>query len=68
MERKHGSGALFPNEKKETEKHPDMTGVLQWNDEEIQLAGWKTKSKAGKPYMSVKGSIRQKQEDNEFPF
>jgi len=68
-ERKDGSGAMFPNDKKGNEKAPDMTGNALWKGEEIQLAGWKTKSKDGKPYMSVKVSLKQaKQEDDGLPF
>ncbi|HIG58208.1 MAG TPA: hypothetical protein EYF95_04740 [Flavobacteriales bacterium] len=63
-ENKPGSGALFPNDKKGNEKAPDMTGNLCAHrdmkaGEEFQVAMWKTKSKAGKPYGSLKASDKQ---------
>jgi hypothetical protein len=80
-ESKPGSGALFPNDKKGNEKAPDMTGNLTAHrdmkaGEEFQVAMWKTKSKAGKPYGSLKSSdkmgqaipVSAPQEDDELPF
>lgn len=78
-ENKPGSGALFPNDKKGNEKAPDMTGNLTAHrdmkaGDEFQVAMWKTKSKAGKPYGSLKASDKQGQspssatQDDELPF
>jgi len=76
-ERKPGTGAMFPNDT-DNPKAPTMTGVATAHrdiraGEEIQLAGWKTKSKAGKPYMSMKLSDKQnagggQAEDDGLPF
>ena len=68
-EQKEKKGALFPNDKKGNDKAPDMTGTFTLNGTKWNLAGWKTKSKDGKPYMSLKVSEPQgKQEDDGMPF
>jgi uncharacterized protein (DUF736 family) len=59
-ERKQGTGSSFKNEKKkENPKAPDYTGYfIAHRDikqgEEIPLAQWVTKSKAGMSYLSNK--------------
>jgi uncharacterized protein (DUF736 family) len=53
-------GSLFKNEKKESDKHPDMNGTLNVNGKEYWISGWKKTSKAGTGYISI--SIRQKEE------
>jgi uncharacterized protein (DUF736 family) len=67
---KEGHGSMFANDKKGNDKAPDMTGSALWEGKEIQLAGWKTKSKEGKPYMSMKLSVKQakQEEDDGLPF
>jgi len=79
-DRKPGSGALFPNDKRGNDKAPDMTGVLTAHEDiragqEFNIAGWKTKSKAGQAYMSMKASPKISQggggapvEDDGLPF
>lgn len=53
-------GVLFRNEKKETEKHPDMTGSLDVDGVEYYLSGWTKTSKQGKKFLSVSVSPKQK--------
>jgi uncharacterized protein (DUF736 family) len=53
-------GSLFKNEKKESDKHPDMNGTLNVNGKEYWISGWKKTSKAGTGYISI--SIRQKED------
>lgn len=68
-EQKEKSGSLFPNDKKGNDKAPDMTGTFTLDGTKWNVAGWKTKSKDGKPYMSLKVSEPQgKQEDDGMPF
>ena len=75
-ELKEGKGSLFPNEKRESEKHPLMTGNGKWRGEEIQLAAWKTKSKSGKEYLSLTfqepfnsgGGSYAKEKKSDIPF
>lgn len=63
---KEKGGSMFPNEKKGNDKAPDMTGTFKLNGTEYNIAGWKTKSKQGKPYMSLK--VSEKQEKGDLPF
>ena len=48
------SGALFKNQKKDTDKHPDYTGVATVDGKEYRIASWIKTSKAGKTFMSIK--------------
>lgn len=53
FERKNGTGVLFINEKKTTEKHPNMTGTFLTPDgAEYQISAWTKEGKKGK-YLSL---------------
>jgi uncharacterized protein (DUF736 family) len=54
------SGALFKNEDKKSDKHPDYRGQLDVEGEEYWVSAWIRTSKAGKKYMSL--SIQAKEE------
>jgi uncharacterized protein (DUF736 family) len=54
------SGALFRNERKQTDKHPDYTGNINVNGVDFWLSAWIKKSKAGQPFMSL--SVKPKEE------
>jgi len=41
------SGALYPNEHKTDEKHPDFTGPITINGKDLRLAAWKRITKKG---------------------
>lgn len=47
------SGALFKNDRKESEQHPDYTGTATVKGEEFWLSAWVKESKDGKKYMSI---------------
>jgi hypothetical protein len=47
------SGAIFVNDRKETEKHPDRTGSITVEGKEYWLNGWLKKDKNGKPFLSL---------------
>ena len=48
------SGALFKNDKKETEKHPDYKGSCEINGTEYWVSSWLKESKNGRKYLSLK--------------
>ena len=60
-------GALFKNDKKETDKHPDYKGPMNFNGEDGYLSAWLRESKDGKKYMSLswsrKGEFGEKAQD-----
>ena len=64
-------GVLFAEAQKESDNHPDYTGKLNVGGKDFYLAGWKKKSKAGKPFLSL--SIKParggpQREEEETPF
>ena len=54
------SGALFKNDKKETEKHPDYKGSVNVGGTEYWLSAWIKTSKQGAKFMSL--SVKPKDE------
>ena len=56
------SGALFKNDDKTNERHPDYKGSLNVGGVEYWLSSWLKTSKAGAKYMSV--SVTPKNENN----
>ena len=46
-------GALFRNNKKENDKQPDYTGVINVDGVEKRLAAWLRESSKGTKYMSI---------------
>lgn len=62
------SGALFSNERKETEKHPDYTGAINVDGHDYWLSAWRKTSKNGKPFLSIAvkrkdGAVRDSRAD-----
>jgi uncharacterized protein (DUF736 family) len=47
------SGALFKNDRKEKETHPDYRGVCQVEGKDWEIAAWIKKDRNDKPYMSL---------------
>ena len=62
-QQRENSGALFRNERKNTEKHPDYTGNLNISGQSFELAAWIRKSQGGKTFMSL--SVKPAQERRE---
>jgi uncharacterized protein (DUF736 family) len=70
FEQKPNSGAMFNNDKKSSQNHPDKRGdvhldrtfllnLLHKNSDplvKIALSGWEKTSAAGKPYLSLSAS------------
>lgn len=50
------TGALFKNDKMETEKHPDYKGSCEIDGTEYWVSSWLNESKNGRKYLSLKFS------------
>jgi|TARA_R110002020_G_scaffold207891_5_gene413475 uncharacterized protein (DUF736 family) len=46
-------GALFPNDRKEKESHPDFRGNINIEGKDYWIKGWKKSSKSGMKFMSL---------------
>ena len=62
MEKRDNSGALFTNDKKQKDTHPDMNGKITVNGREYYLSAWKKQTNQGKGYLSL--SIKAVDEQN----
>jgi uncharacterized protein (DUF736 family) len=61
---KPNTGALFKNQYKESDNHPDYTGPFTGpNGEDMQIAAWMNKTKDGMQYMSL--SVSEKKQKSE---
>lgn len=61
-EHREGQGALFKNDKKESDKHPDYKGNIMLGGKVYEIAGWKKDGGKG-TFLSLKGS-EPRQKDN----
>jgi len=84
MNNPKSKGALFTNNRREKDTHPNFQGVLEVTGEQIQklvemgkagekvelrLAGWNSQSKAGQSYISLSAeAYRRPTEAQEMPF
>ena len=50
---KDNSGALFKEEDKKSEKHPDYKGNCLINGQKMYIAAWVNTAESGKKYMSL---------------
>lgn len=41
------SGGLYPNERKENERHPDFTGPIEIDGQRLRISAWEKEIKAG---------------------
>lgn len=57
---KDNSGALFRNDRKEKDTHPDYKGTITVNGVEFWISGWLNESQKGVKYMGL--SVQEKQE------
>ena len=57
-----GKGACFPQEK-QNDKQPDFKGKVTINDNDYQLALWKSRTKNNSsPYLSIVVSVKEDSE------
>lgn len=54
MEQRDNSGALFKNDKRESESHPMYKGQAMIDGTEYWISSWINESKSGTKYMSLK--------------
>ena len=50
------SGALFRNDKKITEQHPDYTGNITIEGKEYYLSAWVNEMRNGQKYFAIKAT------------
>ena len=53
MEKRDNSGALFTNDKKMKDTHPDLNGKITINGKEFYISAWKKQTNQGKGYLSL---------------
>lgn len=54
MDKKYdNSGAIFVNDRKEKDTHPDRSGSAMIDGVEYWVSGWIKNGKSGKPFMSL---------------
>ena len=58
-------GALFHNDRKEKETHPEFRGNINVDGKEYWIKGWKKSSKAGMKFVSL--SVTAKDAPKEAP-
>jgi uncharacterized protein (DUF736 family) len=51
-------GALFKNDRKESEKHPDYKGSINVGGHDYWLSAWLKESRDGKKYMSLSVQLK----------
>ena len=59
------SGALFKNDKKESEKHPDYRGSINVGGTDFWISAWLKTSQQGTKFMSL--SVSPKEQSNYAP-
>lgn len=52
-EMKDGSGSMFLETQKKSDKAPDFSGKFKMSGTEFRIVGWKRESKTGKHYISL---------------
>jgi uncharacterized protein (DUF736 family) len=56
MEQKNNTGAIFKNDYKKTEQHPDYKGKAMIDGNAKDVSAWLNESKNGTKYLSIKFS------------
>jgi len=63
-------GAIFKNDRKEKETHPDLGGTINVEGKDFYINAWKKESKKGVPFysLSVKEKVAKEAMATESPF
>lgn len=56
---KPGSGALFKNDKRESENHPHYKGTINIDGRDYWLSAWLKESDKGVKYMSLSAKVKE---------
>ena len=65
---KENSGALFHNDRKTADNHPDWKGKINVAGTEWEVAAWKGATRNGDEYLSLKVSpLRPRRQANQEP-
>lgn len=64
-EHREGQGALFRNDKKDSDKHPDYKGTIMLGGVVYEIAGWKKDGTKG-TFLSLKGSLPREKKREEY--
>ena len=56
MAENKNSGALFRNDKRETEKHPEYTGKITIEGRDYYLSAWVNEMQNGQKYFAIKAT------------
>jgi len=77
METKNNSGAIFKNDNKKSETHPDYKGKVNVNGKDMEIALWLKTSQAGtkyfsatfqEPYVKPEARVVTDEQDDDLPF
>ncbi len=77
METKNNTGAIFKNDKKTSETHPDYKGKVNVNGADMEVALWLKESKSGtkyfsatfqEPYVKPEARVVTDEQDDDLPF
>ena len=63
-QQKDNSGALFKNDKRESDSHPDYKGSAMINGSYYRVSGWINVSSAGAKYMKFSYSPKEQVHNN----
>ena len=65
FEKKNNAGALWKNERKASDNHPDLTGNAVIDGKEVYVSAWMKTDRNNKRFYSL--SFRAKADDNDLP-
>ena len=63
----NNTGALFKNDKKQSDRHPDYNGSCEVNGVEMWMSAWLKTSNGGKKYMSFSFNPKEAQANKSQP-